>query len=78
MMKIKMLLSSSGAANPEGSVSMTYKKDEVYDMSSDWQQKIANSLVASNLAMEVKVEEVKEEKIEKEEKKTKKKKKSIL
>jgi|TARA_B100000900_G_C20117197_1_gene528370 hypothetical protein len=77
-MKIKMLLSSSGAANPEGAVSMTYKKDEIYDMSSDWQQKIANAFVSSNLAMEVKVEEVKEEKIEKEEKKTKKKKKSIL
>ena len=77
-MKIKMLLSSSGAANPEGAVSMTYKKDEVYDMSSDWQQKIANAFVSSNLAMEVKVEEVKEEKIEKEVKKTKKKKKSIL
>jgi len=77
-MKIKMLLSSSGAANPEGAVSMTYKKDEIYDMSSDWQQKIANAFVSSNLAIEVKVEEVKEEKIEKEEKKTKKKKKSIL
>ena len=73
-----MLLSSSGAANPEGAVSMTYKKDEIYNMSSDWQQKIANAFVSSNLAMEVKVEEVKEEKIEKEEKKTKKKKKSIL
>jgi|TARA_R100000231_G_scaffold133605_1_gene106605 hypothetical protein len=77
-MKIKMLSSSSGAANPEGAVSMTYKKDEIYDMSSDWQQKIANAFVSSNLAMEVKVEEVKEEKIEKEVKKTKKKKKSIL
>lgn len=77
-MKIKMLSSSSGAANPEGAVSMTYKKDEIYDMSSDWQQKIANAFVSSNLAMEVKVEEVKEEKIEKEQKKTKKKKKSIL
>ena len=77
-MKIKMLLSSSGAANPEGAVSMTYKKDEIYDMSSDWQQKIANAFVSSNLAIEVKVEEVKEEKIEKEVKKTKKKKKSIL
>ena len=73
-----MLLSSSGAANPEGAVSMTYKKDEIYDMSSDWQQKIANAFISSNLAMEVKVEEVKEEKIEKEVKKTKKKKKSIL
>ncbi len=73
-----MLSSSSGAANPEGAVSMTYKKDEIYDMSSDWQQKIANAFVSSNLAMEVKVEEVKEEKIEKEAKKTKKKKKSIL
>ena len=77
-MKIKMLSSSSGAANPEGAVSMTYKKDEIYDMSSDWQQKIANAFVSSNLAMEVKVEEVNEEKIEKEVKKTKKKKKSIL
>ena len=77
-MKIKMLLSSSGAANPEGAVSMTYKKDEIYNMSSDWQQKIANAFISSNLAIEVKVEEVKEEKIEKEEKKTKKKKKSIL
>ena len=77
-MKIKMLSSSSGAANPEGAVSMTYKKDEIYDMSSDWQQKIANAFVSNNLAMEVKVEEVKEEKIEKEIKKTKKKKKSIL
>ena len=77
-MKIKMLSSSSGAANPEGAVSMTYKKAEIYDLSSDWQQKIANAFVSSNLAMEVKVEEVKEEKIEKEVKKTKKKKKSIL
>jgi len=77
-MKIKMLLSSSGAANPEGAVSMTYKKDEIYDMSADWQQKLANTFISNDLAMEVKVEEVKEEKIEKEEKKTKKKKKSIL
>ena len=37
-MKIKMLISCNGAANPEGSVSMVYKKDEMYDMSEEWQQ----------------------------------------
>ena len=77
-MKIKMLVGANGSANPEGSISMSYKKDEVYDMSADWQQKLANTFISNDLAMEVKVEEVKEEKIEKEEKKTKKKKKSIL
>lgn len=77
-MKIKMLVGATGSANPEGSVSTNYKKDEIYDMSADWQQKLANTFISNDLAMEVKVEEVKEEKIEKEEKKTKKKKKSIL
>ena len=67
-MDIKMLVSCNGSANPEGSVSMVYKKDEVYNMSAGWQQKLANSLVENNLAMEVKSQdmevksEVKEEK----------------
>tara|TARA_R100000231_G_scaffold58264_1_gene48113 strand:- start:842 stop:1078 length:237 start_codon:yes stop_codon:yes gene_type:complete len=77
-MKIKMLVGANGSANPEGSISMSYKKDEVYDMSADWQQKIANIFISSDLAMEVKVEEVKEEKEEKKEKKTKKKSKSSI
>ena len=77
-MKIKMLVGATGSANPEGSVSINYKKEKIYDMSADWQQKLANTFISNDLAMEVKVEEVKEEKIEKEEKKTKKKKKSIL
>ena len=73
-----MLVGANGSANPEGSISMNYKKDEVYDMSADWQQKIANIFISSDLAMEVKVEEVKEEKEEKKEKKTKKKSKSSI
>ncbi len=77
-MKIKMLVGANGSANPEGSISMSYKKDEVYDMSADWQQKLANIFISSDLAMEVKVEEVKEEKEEKKEKKTKKKSKSSI
>ena len=72
-MKIKMLISCNGAANPEGSVSMVYKKDEMYDMSQEWQQKIAVNLVASDLAMEIKEEAV-ENKIVKEDKKEDKKK----
>ena len=74
-MKIKMLVGATGSANPEGSVSINYKKDEIYDMSADWQQKLANTFISNDLAMEVKVEEVKEEKIEKEEKKIKRKRK---
>ena len=59
-MKIKMLVDATGSANPKGSVSINYKKDEIYDMSTDWQQKLANTFISNDLAMEVKVEEVKE------------------
>ena len=79
-MRIKMLTSCNGASNPEGSVSMTYKKDETYEMSQDWQIKVANSLVSSDLAMEIKDEVVKEEKKEykKEDKKASKKKSKLV
>ena len=71
-MRIKVLTSCNGSANPEGSVSMTYKKDEIYDMSKEWQMKVANSLISSDLAIEVKDEVVKEEKKPKEKKPSKK------
>ena len=57
-MEIKMLVSCNGSANPEGSVSMVYKKDEIYHMNADWQQKLANSLIQDNLAMEVKSDDM--------------------
>tara|TARA_R110001592_G_scaffold12848_3_gene60419 strand:- start:212 stop:457 length:246 start_codon:yes stop_codon:yes gene_type:complete len=72
-MKVKMLISCNGASNPEGSVSMVYKRDEIYDMSQDWQKKIADNLISADLAMEIKVETV-ENKIVKEDKKEDKKK----
>tara|TARA_B100001123_G_C15322004_1_gene1028252 strand:- start:3087 stop:3329 length:243 start_codon:yes stop_codon:yes gene_type:complete len=59
-MRIKMLVSSVGAGNPEGSVAMNYKMNEEYDMSQPWQVKLANVFVSSNLAIEVKKVEVKE------------------
>tara|TARA_Y100001937_G_C7020324_1_gene285130 strand:- start:516 stop:746 length:231 start_codon:yes stop_codon:yes gene_type:complete len=71
-MKIKMLTSCNGSSNAEGSVSMTYKKDDTYDMSQEWQVKVANSLIAADLAMEVKDEVVQEEKKSKEKKPSKK------
>ena len=72
-MKIKMLVSCNGASNPEGSVSMVYNTDNVYYMSQPWQIKIANSFIASNLAIEVKQDEIKEVK-----KEVKKPKESLL
>ena len=68
-----MLVSCNGASNPEGSVSMVYSTDHIYDMSQPWQIKIANSFIASNLAIEVKQDEIKEVK-----KEVKKPKESLL
>ena len=53
-----MLVSCNASANPEGSVSMVYKKDEVYHMSAEWQKKVASGLVQNDLAMEVKAQDM--------------------
>jgi len=75
-MRIKMLTSCNGASNPEGSVSMNYKKDETYEMSQEWQIKVAHAFLSSDLAMEIKDEVVKEDK--KEDKKASKKKSKLV
>ena len=49
-MKIKMKQDKMATANEFGSVTMTYAKDSVYDMSSEWQMKLATNLINNGQA----------------------------
>tara|TARA_R100001510_G_C7654714_1_gene213470 strand:- start:3582 stop:3815 length:234 start_codon:yes stop_codon:yes gene_type:complete len=74
-MQIKMLISTVASGNKEGTVDLNYRKDEIFDMSQDWQIKIAQAFIDSNIAMEVKHEPTWEaEPVQKETKKKSKKK----
>jgi len=44
-MKIKMKATVNASSNPEGSSSMSYKAGVEYDMSQDWQMKLATILL---------------------------------
>ena len=52
-MKIKMKTDKIATANQYGSATMTYAKDSVHDMSSEWQMKLATKLVNSGQAESV-------------------------
>ena len=73
-MKIKMKENKVASANENGSKTMTYAKDSMHDMSSEWQMKLATSLInngkAESLAKETtkKVVTEMETKVEKKEK----------
>ena len=73
-MKIKMKVNKMATANEHGSVTMTYAKDSVYDMSAPWQMKLATTLINNGKAESVAKETTKkvvtemETKVEKKEK----------
>ena len=49
-MKIRMLQTRVGAANPVGSRMRLYRKGETYDMAEAWQGALAESFVAAGWA----------------------------
>lgn len=73
-MKIKMKQDKVASANENGSSSMTYAKDSVHDMNSEWQMKLATNFINNNRAESVSAETIKkvvtemETKVEKKEK----------
>ena len=73
-MKIKMKANKIATANQNGSDTMTYVKDSVYDMNAPWQMKLATNLINNGLAESVSAETIKkvvtemETKVEKKEK----------
>ena len=73
-MKIKMKENKVASANENGSATMTYAKDSVHDMSSEWQMKLATNLINNGQAESVAKETTKkvvtemETKVEKKEK----------
>ena len=76
-MKIKMKTDKIATANQYGSATMTYAKDSVHDMSSEWQMKLATKLINSGQAESVAKETTKKVVTEMETK-VEKKEKSIL
>ena len=76
-MKIKMKQDKIATANEFGSVTMTYAKDSVHDMSSEWQMKLATNFINNGKAESVAKETTKKVVTEMETK-VEKKSKSIL
>ena len=76
-MKIKMKENKVASANENGSTTMTYAKDSMHDMSSEWQMKLATSLINNGKAESVAKETTKKVVTEMETK-VEKKSKSIL
>ena len=76
-MKIKMKATVNGSANPEGSSSMSYKAGVEYDMSQDWQMKLATILL-NNGDAEKSVKDTAKKVITKLEKKVENKTKKIV
>tara|TARA_R100001460_G_scaffold22604_1_gene45952 strand:+ start:5165 stop:5395 length:231 start_codon:yes stop_codon:yes gene_type:complete len=70
-MKIKMLADIKASCNASGNATRIYKNAEIVDCDEQWQKDLANNLVASNVAMEIKIDEPVETKAKK--KATKKK-----
>jgi len=58
-MKIKMKQDKVASANENGSISMTYSKDSIHDMNSEWQMKLATNFINNNRAESVSVETTK-------------------
>jgi len=76
-MKIKMKQDKMATANEFGSVTMTYAKDSVHDMGSEWQMKLATNFINNGQAESVAKETTKKVVTEMETK-VEKKEKSIL
>ena len=76
-MKIKMKVNKIATANENGSDTMTYAKDSVYDMNAPWQMKLATNLINNGQAESVAKETTKKVVTEMETK-VEKKSKSIL
>ena len=76
-MKIKMKVNKIATANENGSDTMTYAKDSVYDMNAPWQMKLATTLINNGKAESVAKETTKKVVTEMETK-VEKKSKSIL
>jgi hypothetical protein len=73
-MKIKMKQDKVASADENGSSSMTYAKDSVHDMNSEWQMKLATNFINNNRAESVSTETTKKVIVDME----KKEKKSIV
>ena len=56
-MKIKMLADAKASCNESGNATRIYKNAEIVECKEQWQKDLANNLVASNLAMEIKIDE---------------------
>lgn len=76
-MKIKMKVNKIATANQNGSDTMTYVKDSVYDMNAPWQMKLATNLINNGLAESV-VNETTKKVVTEMETKVEKKSKSLL
>ena len=76
-MKIKMKATVNASSNPEGSSSMSYKAGVEYDMSQDWQMKLATILL-NNGDAEKSVKDTAKKVITKLEKKVENKTKKIV
>lgn len=51
-MRITMKVTRAGAANPQGSASVSYMRGETYDMSEDWQESVARVFIDNKWAYE--------------------------
>ncbi len=49
-MKIKMKQDKVASSNENGTTTMTYAKDSVHDMSSEWQMKLATNFINNGRA----------------------------
>jgi hypothetical protein len=78
-MKIKMKQDKVASSNENGTTTMTYAKDSVHDMSSEWQMKLATNFINNGRAESVSVETTKKVIVDMEKKEEKKEvKKSIV
>ena len=54
-MKIKMLRSAKGVANPEGSVTMVYEADSIIEANEPWMVRLCEGFLGIGVAVEVKI-----------------------
>ena len=61
-MKIKMLADVKASSNESGNATRIYKNNEIIDCDKKWLEEVGKNFIASNTAIEVKVDEPKETK----------------
>lgn len=54
-MKIKMLRSAKGVANPEGSVTMVYEADSIIEADEPWMVTLCEGFLSIGVAEEIKI-----------------------